>query len=306
MKGDKEKYVSSESFAKANKLKIVYAGKSNEICLRSVLVNRPGLIFTGYDNFFAESRVQVVGNAESAYLKDLAPALAKKRIEYFMNKNIPCVIVSRSIEIPDNVVDIAKNCNCPIFTTDAPTSLFVNKLTHYLDDELAETKSLHGVLLDISGIGVLLVGKNGIGKSETALELVHRGHLLVADDVVMVKKIKNDIIGRASENIRNLLEVRGVGIINVEDMYGIGGVLDSKKIDIVVELADWKSNVDRFGNSQNYEDILGVEIPKLIVPVIAGRNLAIVIEAATKNIRLKRLGKDPTKMLIEKFENNKN
>ncbi len=299
---EKEEYVLPKDFAKINNLELLWADETQKICFKSALVNRPGLVFAGFDDYFASQRVQVIGNAEFAYLNSLEENTLLERIENFGKKGIPCVIVCRGIETPKSVLEIAQKCKCPIFASNQPTSHVVSKLTRYLDELLAKSTNIHGVLLDISGVGVLISGKSGIGKSETALELVHRGHMLVADDVVQVKKIKGALIGRANEKIKNLLEVRGVGIINVEDIYGIGAVLDEKMIDFVVEFVPWTNEVDRLGNANLTENILDVEIPKIVVPVTAGRNLAIVIEAATKNLRLKRVGRDASDLLLKRME----
>ena len=167
-------------------------------------------------------------------------------------------------------------------------------MVHYLTTALAAGDTIHGELLDISGIGVLLIGDSGIGKSETALELVHRGHMLVADDLVEVKRIKNKIYGYPPKRIANLLEVRGVGLIDVEAMYGVGGVLNQKRIHLVIEMEQWDDNksYDRLGNEDLTYDILGVKFQRIVVPVSAGRNLAVVIEAASRNFRLKSMGRD--------------
>ncbi len=291
----------AEDFARDNNLEIVYA-TNKPLVLKSMLVNRPGLIFAGFEPYFAAQRIQVIGNAEVSYLYSLSDELRKTRVEQFILKGIPCVIMCRGFAPSDDIIDIAKKHGCPIFMSPLQTSLFINNLVHFLNEALADSASYHGVLLEISGLGVMLKGKSGIGKSETALELVHRGHALVADDAVIVKKIKDKIIGRASLAIKNLLEVRGVGIINVEDMYGISGVLDSREVDLVVEMVPWSNKSDRLGDANLTEDILGVEIPKLVIPVIAGRNLAIVIEAATRKMRLKEMGKDPAEKLKSIFK----
>lgn len=281
-----------KDFAEANDLEIIYAETDKPIVLKSMLVNRPGLIFAGFEPYFAAQRVQVIGNAEVSFLYSLPEELRKERVEMFILKGIPCIIMCRGLKPGKDEIEIARKYCCPIFLSPLQTSHFINNLVHFLNEALSETESFHGVLLDISGLGVFLKGKNGIGKSETALELVHRGHRLVADDVVVVKKIKNKLVGRASPQIKNLLEVRGVGIINVEEMYGISGVLDSRQINLVVELVPWTEKTDRLGDANLTENMLGIDIPKLVIPVIAGRNLAIVIEAATKNMRLKEMGKD--------------
>lgn len=297
--------VRPEDFAKINNIKIIYAEMDKNIALRSMLVNRPGLIFAGYEEYFAAERIQVIGNAEVAYLFSLDRELCLKRFETFINKGVPGIIMCRGLELPSGAVEIAKKHKCPLFMSSLPTTQFVTNLGHYLNEQLADGTNLHGVLLDISGLGVLLTGRNGIGKSETALELVHRGHMLVADDVVVVKNIKNKLVGHAHERIKNLLEVRGVGIINVEEMYGISGVIDHKQINFIVELMPWDDKVDRLGNSNFTENILGIEVPKLQIPVIAGRNLAIVIEAATNNMRLKAMGKNAAMNLAESLNGGK-
>ena len=296
-------YVSSDDFAKDNGLKVFYAEQDAKIRLQTVTVNRPGLLLAGFEDYFASSRVQVVGSAEIAYLKSLGQDDAVKRVDVFLSKQIPCVVMTRGFSPDEVFLAIARKYKCPIYGTEKSTSEFVNDLVHYLNEQLCEQIDIHGELLDISGIGVLITGENGIGKSETALELVHRGHMLVADDRVIVKNIKNRLMGSAPKTIRNLLEVRGVGIINVEDMYGISGVLEEKQIGLNVELVKWTDKVERLGDETAHVEILGVRIPKISIPVIAGRNLAIVIEAATKNMCLKSLGKDPLDGILKNMKN---
>ncbi len=296
-------FVSSKEFAEDNCLKIFYDTPDTKIRLQTVTVNRPGLLLAGFEDYFASSRVQVVGSAEIAYLKSLEEEKAIKRLEVFLSKQIPCVVLTRGFIPNDRYLEIAKKFNCPIYGSEKSTSEFVNDLVHYLNELLCDKTDVHGELLDISGIGVLITGENGIGKSETALELVHRGHMLVADDRVIIKNIKGRLMGSAPKRIRNLLEVRGVGIINVEDMYGISGVLEEKQIGLNVELVKWSDDIERIGDKNIYTDILGVKIPKISIPVIAGRNLAIVIEAATKSMCLKSIGKNPLDDILKNMKN---
>ena len=295
--------VETSEFSKANGVKVFYDEPGIKLDFKSVSVNRPGLVFAGFEEYFAESRIQVCGSAEIAYLNSLPKEVRLKRLDTFFGKNIPCVVLTRGKTPDKDFLEIAKKHKRAVFGSEKPTSEFVNNLVHYLNDLLAEQIDVHGELLDIAGIGVLITGENGIGKSETALELVHRGHMLVADDRVVVKKIKNFLFGSAPRSIKNLLEVRGVGIINVEDMYGISGVLEEKQIGLNVELVKWSDSVDRLCDKTVYTDILGVDIPKISIPVIAGRNLAIVIEAATKSMCLKSLGKNPIDSLLGNMQN---
>ena len=190
----------------------------------------------------------------------------------------------------------------PFLGSKLTTTAINTLLADYLDDLLAPSTSLHGTLMDIGGTGVLLTGDSGMGKSETALELVHRGHRLVADDAVVVRKVDNQLIGRAPESIKFFMEVRGIGIIDVRSMFGVGSVLDSDDINLVVQLEKWKSDMtyDRFGNENRTEEILGLQIPKMTIPVMPGRNLAIVVEVAARNYRLKRFGYDAAQSLAER------
>ena len=260
-----EEAIAPEKFAADLELEVVFAPKQ-DIVFRSTATNRPGLLFAGFDEFFPEHRIQILGNAEMAYLESLDSEKRAEQLERLFS----------------------------LFVSNESTSAIESDVVHYLTTALAAGDTIHGELLDISGIGVLLIGDSGIGKSETALELVHRGHMLVADDLVEVKRIKNKIYGYPPKRIANLLEVRGVGLIDVEAMYGVGGVLNQKRIHLVIEMEQWDDNksYDRLGNEDLTYDILGVKFQRIVVPVSAGRNLAVVIEAASRNFRLKSMGRD--------------
>lgn len=297
--------VKTADFAKSCGLTVLYGEEGGEIKLCSVSVNRPGLALADFYDYFAATRVQVLGYAEMRYLANMSEKECDRVLKKLMGTKIPCMILTRALAPTANMLAVAKECACPVLSSGKTTSEVVNDLVEYLNDVLAMKESLHGELLDIDGVGVLLTGKSGIGKSETALELVHRGHMLVADDVVELKKVKNRVIGSAAASIRDFMEVRGVGIINVRTMYGIAGVLPEKQVDLVVELQRWEEKVeyDRLGDSNLSGEFMGVKVPKIVLPVMAGRNLAIVVEVAAKNIRLKSLGYDAMEELQTRFLN---
>ena len=309
--------IAAEKFAADLGLGVAYAPEE-EICFSSTATNRPGLLLAGFDTHFPVHRVQALGNAENAYLDSLAPDARRAKLERLFEKKVPCVIVSQGHGADETMKEIAAyvrkgamaylkqqykvvtmkeiaaRYGVALLLSDATTGAVMSDCTQYLTAALAESATIHGELLDISGIGVLIIGDTGIGKSETALELVHRGHMLVADDLVEVKRIKNKIYGYPSRTTANLLEVRGVGLIDVEAMYGVGGVLNQKRIHLVIEMEKWRDDktYDRLGDERLTYDILGVEFERIVVPVSAGRNLAVVIEAASRNFRLRSMGRD--------------
>ena len=285
--------IAAEKFAADLGLGVAYAPEE-EICFSSTATNRPGLLLAGFDTHFPVHRVQALGNAENAYLDSLAPDARRAKLERLFEKKVPCVIVSQGHGADGTMKEIAARYGVALLLSDATTGAVMSDCTQYLTAALAESATIHGELLDISGIGVLIIGDTGIGKSETALELVHRGHMLVADDLVEVKRIKNKIYGYPSRTTANLLEVRGVGLIDVEAMYGVGGVLNQKRIHLVIEMEKWRDDktYDRLGDERLTYDILGVEFERIVVPVSAGRNLAVVIEAASRNFRLRSMGRD--------------
>lgn len=286
-------FVSAEKFAADLEMEIVYA-PDDELCFVSTGTNRPGLLFAGFEEHFPAHRVHVLGNAEMSYLISIGREESIVKLEKLFGYRPPCVIISQNRTPSDKMIAIAKKYEVALFISPLTTTQVESDLTHYLTTVLAESDVIHGELLDISGIGVLLIGDSGIGKSETALELVHRGHMLVADDLVEVKRIKNKIYGYPNKTTANLLEVRGVGLIDVEAMYGVGGVLTQKRIHLVIQMEKWddKKTYDRLGDDKLTYEILGVEFQRIVVPVSAGRNLAVVIEAASRNFRLKSMGKD--------------
>lgn len=292
--------VSLTDFAKDCGVDLVQGNKSGEMFLTTVNINRPGLLLAGFEDYFGEKRIQVMGNAEYYYLLSCTKEDRYKKIESLFERKIPCIILSTNIEPLEEVLEIASKYDIPIFKSNKLTSQLVNDLVTYLNRKLAPFTTIHGVLLEVSGIGVLITGHSGMGKSETAMELIHRGHRLIADDNVIAKRIQDEIIGTSPDNIMHFMEIRGVGIIDVRSMFGVGSVLREKSIDLVIELQAWEKDIeyDRLGIVSQFEDILGVEIPKLTMPVMPGRNLAIVVEVAARNERLKKLGFNAVEQLL--------
>lgn len=286
-------FVSVQKFADDLELETLYT-PNEELCFVSTGTNRPGLLFAGYEEHFPAHRANILGNAEMSYLASIGDKESAIRLEKLFGYRPPCVIISRGRKPSEPMLEIAGKYEVALYSSTLSTTQIESDLTNYLATALAEEDMIHGELLDISGIGVLLIGDSGIGKSETALELVHRGHMLVADDLVEVKRIKNKIYGYPNKRTANLLEVRGVGLIDVEAMYGVGGVLAQKRIHLVIEMEQWddQKSYDRLGDDKLTYNILGVEFDRIVIPVSAGRNLAVVIEAASRNFRLKSMGKD--------------
>ena len=292
--------LSSSQFIEALGLKTYTPSTRTQWDLHSADLNRPGLQFVGFYEYFAYERPQVVGLVEMSYLESLSEDVLHERLDRFFSYPIPCVIVCRSIVPPDIMLELARKHNVTVLGTDAQTTRFSVAAINYLSGCLAPRSTLHGVLLDVYGVGVLITGESGVGKSEAALELVKRGHQLVADDVVDVRKVNDSrLVGEAPETIRHFMEIRGIGIIDIKAMFGIGAVLMSKSVDLVIHLENWneQKSYDRLGLSEDFTAIMEVKIPQLILPVRPGRNLAIIIEVAARNFSLKKMGYSAAKEL---------
>ena len=296
--------VSAAVFAAALKLKPVVMKADAELHFTTSAVCRPGLFLAGYEEFFAPTRVIVFGSAEMSFAMSLDQAVRAERIEKMFSLGVPCAVVARGIEPLPELVRAAEKYGVPLFSTSEITGQIGAAITEYINGALAEEVTLHGVLVDVAGMGVLLTGVSGIGKSEVALELVHRGHRLVADDSVIIRKKNGILIGRAPDLIRHMLEIRGVGIINVERMFGSVAVRVNKSVDAVFELVNWEdgNTYERIGSENLTEEILGVSLPKLEIPVKAGRNLFVVIEAAVASLRLKEMGYSAPNELEERLK----
>ncbi len=291
-----------ESFCSDLDLEIVFAGRGR-VTLSSYSVTRPGLQLAGFFKYFDSSRILVFGNSEYEFLRSLPGELRQERLRTLLSyKDIPCIILSRDLPVLHELIEEARLTGCPIVRTDKVTTVIMNDLFFYLNKRLAPQTSMHGVLMDVSGVGILLTGHSGIGKSETAMELIKRGHRLVADDSVIIKKVAEKLVGSSPEMIRYFMELRGIGIINIKNMYGSGSILNEKEIELVMELENWDENkaYDRLGEGAQYETILGVNVLKHTIPVKPGRNLSIIIEVAARNFRLKSMGYDAAQELISR------
>lgn len=285
--------ISVKDFAKALSLNILSAGASEEMDIEGSDINRPGLQLSGFWDYFAHQRPQLLGKVELEYLKSLSRDVMRERLEKLFSYHMPCVIICHSMPCPDGLVEIARTHGVPVFSAGRDTTLVVLEVINYLNNQLAPRITCHGVLVDVFGSGLLITGESGVGKSEAALELVKRGHRLVADDVVDIRRVTDTrLVGEAPEMVRHFMEIRGVGIIDIAVMYGIGSVIQTKSIDMVVHLEIWspEKEYDRLGLDEIRTDILGVQIPKLVIPIRPGRNLAIVLEVAARNFRLKQGG----------------
>ena len=261
--------------------------------IHSAELNRPGLQFVGFYEHFAYDRPQVVGLTEMSYLESLSDDLRKERLETFFSTPLSCVILCRGMHPTDDMIEMAAAHDVALLRTEAVTTKFVVAAMNYLSRCLAPRATLHGVLVDVYGVGVLITGESGVGKSEAALELVKRGHQLVADDVVDVCRVtENRLMGESPETVRHFMEIRGIGIIDIKAMYGISAVLMSKSIDLVIHLEPWqeKKAYDRLGLDDDFTTIMDVRVPQIVMPVRPGRNLAIVIEVAARNFSLKSMG----------------
>lgn len=256
-------------------------------------VQRPGLALAGFTEMFKAGRVQILGRTEIDYLWSLAPEKRALAIENLFRCTPPVVIVTRGADVPDQLVNCAMERRIPLLLTGLRSSIFVEALHKYLANQLARVLSIHGVLVDVFGVGVLMIGKSGIGKSECALELVMRGHRLAADDVIDVsKKPPSTIIGSGHELIRHHMEIRGLGIINIKDLFGVSAIRETKRIDLVVSLEEWDTDTkyERLGTTDNTHEILGVYLPKVVIPVRPGRSLTAIVEVAARNQLLKVMG----------------
>ena len=282
-----------ESIVKELGLETIYCKDHTSIEVNTSDVNRPGLQFAGFFDYFASERIQVLGKVEMTYLETLEPKFRASQLDKFFSFDFPCVMISRGMEIPDYLLALVKKHNHTLFRSSVSTSSLIQRLINYLSSALAPKITRHGVLVDVYGAGVFLMGESGIGKSETALELVKRGHRLVADDAVEIKKVTdNRLIGESPELIRHFMEIRGIGIIDIKSMYGVGSVINNKPLDIVIYLEFWDNSkeYDRLGLTEEFIEILDVKLPKIVIPVRPGRNLAIIVEVAARNWRLKRMG----------------
>ena len=289
--------------AEALNLTEVYVAENyKETNISTVEINRPGLELTGYLEFFDNKRIQVLGNTEFSYLGRYGPEAQKMVIDSIFSFGPPAVIICRDIEPSNAILESAKLHKVSIFSTPQSTSDLTASLVQYLNKELAPRITRHGVLVEVYGEGCLLTGDSGVGKSETAIELIKRGHRLVADDAVEIRRTaQTTLYGQSPENIRHFIELRGIGIINARKLFGMGAIKLQEKIDMVINLEQWDSSkvYDRMGLDNEYMKMLGVEVPTLTIPVKPGRNLAVIIEVAAMNNRQKKMGYNAARELLK-------
>lgn len=267
-------------------------------------LNRPGLNFVGDYDFYDEKRIQVIGNAEYGYLNKLTEQKRREVLDEYMSHKPPLIVITRSNEIIPEMLEAAKKYGVFLMRTSVSTSRFVAGLISFLHVELAPRITCHGVLVEVYGEGILLLGESGVGKSEAAIELVKRGHRLIADDAVEVRRVSDKtLVGSSPENIRHFVELRGIGIINVRQIFGVGAVKVTEKIDMVINLEQWdnKKVYDRLGFENENTDILGVNVNSLTLPVKPGRNLAVIIEVAAMSNRQKKMGYNAAEELMKQL-----
>ena len=287
-------YVPLTRLVKEFHLEVVYAATDYEnICLTVVDVARPGLQLAGYYDHFEPMRLQVMGNVEISYLQKLTDAERAITFDRLFAYKIPALLIARGLEPDPQCLEMAKKHNVTLLRSAEATSTVVSAIIAYLSSALASSITRHGVLVEVYGEGLLLLGESGIGKSETAVELLKRGHRLIADDAVEIRRISGStLVGTAPELIRNYIELRGIGIVNVAKLFGMGAVKAENEINLVVNIVPWdkQSTKDRMGVEEQYMEILGVQIPMNTIPVTPGRNLAVILEVAAMNNRQRKMG----------------
>lgn len=301
---NEEKKLSVKEIIKELDVESIYVPDDVDYYIKTSDVNRPGLQFSGYKKHFPYERIQVLGMVEYVYFMELSVKERKERLDFYMSNEIPALILARDQKPTEEMIESAKKYKRILLSTHLPTTKFINKLASYVNSQLAPSMVIHGVVVDVDGIGVLIQGKSGVGKSETALELIKRGHRLVADDSVEVKLLDDDtIVAQAPKLTRYYMEIRGIGILDVRALYGVGAIRPSKDIDMIIQLENWDENTvyDRLGMDAVYTNILGVNIEKNIIPIKPGRNLAIIIEIAARNYRQKYMGYNAAKSFSEKL-----
>lgn len=277
---------------------------SEDIEITTSDVNRPGLQLSGYMEYFGTDRIQIIGRVEEAYLASLSPQERLKKLDIFFRTGFPCLVLARGIEPSVELLTVSRKYRIPVLRTNDTTSRFMGGLIRSLNVMLAPRISEHGVLVEVYGEGVLILGESGVGKSETALELVKRGHRLIADDVVEIRRVSDrTLLGTAPENIRHFIEIRGIGILDVKNLYGMGSVKMQESINLVIKLELWNVHkiYDRLGLDEQYTEILGISVPYLEIPVKPGRNLAIIVEVAAMNHRQKKMGYNTAKVISDRI-----
>lgn len=294
--------VSLQKIIDAHSLEVVHLPKSaEEILIKTNEVNRPGIVLTGYVDYFDPLRIQILGWTELGFLQNMSREKQITALSNWLELQPAAAVITRGLEVPDYFVKLFEKYDVPLLKTSEETSPFLANLIQYLNASLAPRITRHGVLCEVYGEGVLIIGESGAGKSETAVELIKRGHRLIADDAVEIRRTDaNTLLGSSPNNIRHFIELRGIGIINARRLFGIGSVKDTEKINMVIRLEPWESGkaYDRLGIDNEYTKILDVKVPVITVPVNPGRNLAVIIETAAMNNRQKKMGYNPARELM--------
>jgi len=293
------------SVIKEHSLEIVYTPcPPEERMVISADVNRPGLALSGYLDYFDSDRIQIMGKNEYGFMENLPHDLRDSHLNDLAGTNPPAIIVTRDLPIMPELLQCCREHGVPLLRSKESTSELMAALIAYLKVQLAPRITRHGVLVEVYGEGVLLLGDSGIGKSETAIELIKRGHRLIADDAVEIRRVSaKTLVGSSPDNIRDFIELRGIGIVNVRRMYGIGAVKNTEKINMAIQLEPWEQgkNYDRMGLEGETINILGIEVPSITIPVTPGRNLAIIIESAAMTNRQKKMGYNAAQELLHKL-----
>lgn len=270
-------------------------------------VNRPALQLAGFFEHFDSDRVQIIGYVEYTYLQTLTRERKEEIYEKMLKRKVPCVVFSRNLPPEESFLRIAQERDVPVFSTEKKTSSFMSELIRWLNVKLAPCISIHGVLVDVYGVGVLIMGESGIGKSEAALELIKRGHRLVTDDVVEIRKVSDEtLVGSAPDITKHFIELRGIGIVDVKSMFGVQSVRETQNIDLVITLEDWSRDkeYDRLGLEEEYTEFLGNKVVCHSIPIRPGRNLAIIVESAAVNHRQKQMGYNAAQELYKRVQEN--
>lgn len=285
------------------KLELVAGQQGLDRRISSARIQKPGLALTGFTEHLHPERVQVFGNTEISYLRTLSREQQVSMLHKVFESNLSCVVVTKGLEVPVPLAEGCARTGLALMRTPLISSAFISQVQSFLEEVLTATGSLHGVLVDVFGVGVLLLGKSGIGKSEIALDLVMREHRLVADDIVNLVRRAGDVYGHGNEMIQHHMEIRGLGILNIKDLFGVASVRDRKKIELVIELVEWASGgeYDRLGLEQESMNILGAELPHAVVPVRPGRNMTTIVEVAARNHLLKLRGHHSAQEFAERL-----